>query len=160
MTHDRSLAEPAFPDDDGTAAAALVGAFGDDTAVLAVLGGVRIFVPVVALPADAPANGDNPPQAGGAPSGEMAAVLMTGADGRTGLLVFSSVDAMTAWDPAARPVPVWGHDAARAALDEQASAILLDLGGPSFTVIESADVEHVAAGHRLVATEAGPAWLT
>ncbi len=146
-----SLAEPAFPDDDGTADPRLVAAFGDEARVLSVLGDVRVFVPVVALLGDQPADGDK--------NAEMAAVLMTGADGRTALLAFSSVATMTAWNPDARPVPVRGHDAARAALAEQAGAILLDVGGPTFTVVETADVEHLADRHRLVDTEAGPAWL-
>jgi SseB protein N-terminal domain len=151
VTHRPSLAEPAFPDDDGTVDPALADAFGDDTSVLAVLGDVRVFVPVVALLGDSPAGTDK--------EADMAAVLMTGADGRKALLVFSSVAAMTAWKTDARPVPVWGREAARAALDEDASALLLDLASPSFTVVETADVEHLAAGHRLVSTDAGPAWL-
>lgn len=89
----------------------------------------------------------------------MAAVLMTGADGRQALLTFSSVATMQAWDPHARPVPVWGRDAARAAIDEGASAILLDLGHPHFTVVESDDVQHLAAGHQLVRTPSGTAWI-
>lgn len=147
-----SLAEPAFPDDDGTADSGLLDALGDDVSVLAVLSGVRVFVPVLALLGDAPSETDK--------NADMAAVLMTGADGRTALLVFSSVTTMTAWNADARPVPVIGRDAARAALDEQASAMLLDLGSASFTVVETADVEHLAAGHRLAVTDAGPAWLT
>ena len=87
--------------------------------MLAVLGGVRVFVPVVALLGDVPADGDK--------EADMAAVLMTGADGRQALLAFSSVATMAAWNADARPVPVWGRDAARAALDEDASAVLLDL---------------------------------
>lgn len=152
MTHRPSLAEPSFPDDDGMVDAALAEAFGDETRVLAILGDVRVFVPVVALPDDTPADGDN--------EADMAAVMMTGADGRQALLAFSSVAAMTAWNADARPVPVWGRQAARAALDEGASAVLLDLASPTFTVIETADVEHLAAGHRLVSTQAGPAWVT
>ena len=66
---------------------------------------------------------------------------------------------MASWDPQARPVPVLGRDAARATLDEGAAAILLDLAGPGFTVIETADVEHLAAGHRLTRTDAGAAWV-
>ena len=151
MTHRPSLAEPAFPDDDGTVYPALAEAFGDDARVLAVLGGVRVFVPVVALLGDVPAGTDK--------EADMAAVLMTGADGRNALLAFSSVATMSTWDPEARPVPVWGREAARAALDEGASALLLDLASPTFTVVETADVEHLAAGHRLVSTDAGPAWV-
>ena len=151
MNHRPSLAEPAFPDDDGTAYPELAEALGDDTRVLAVLGDVRVFVPVVALLGDAPAGSDK--------EADMAAVLMTGADGRMALLAFSSVTAMTSWDAEARPVPVWGREAARAALDENASALLLDLASPTFTVVETPDMEHLAAGHRLVSTDAGPAWL-
>ncbi len=148
----RSLAEPAFPGDDGQVYASLAAAFGDDARVLAVLGEVRVFVPVVALLDDVPADD--------AKEADMAAVMLTGADGRQALLAFSSVATMTAWNADARPVPVWGRQAARAALDEGASAVLLDLASPTFTVIETADVEHLAAGHRLVDTDAGTAWLT
>jgi hypothetical protein len=66
----------------------------------------------------------------------MAAVFMTGADGRKGLLTFSSVAALEAWNPLARPVPVWGRAAAQAGRDEGASALLLDLGTEHFTVLE------------------------
>lgn len=152
MSHRPSLAEPAFPDDDGMVDPALAEAFGDETRVLSVLGGVRVFVPVVALLGESPAGTDK--------EADMAAVLMTGVDGRTALLTFSSVAAMAAWNADARPVPVWGREAARAALDEEASALLLDLASPTFTVVETPDVEHLAAGHRLVSTDAGPAWLT
>lgn len=151
MTHRPSLAAPAFPDDDGTVDPALAAAFGDDTQVLAVLGDVRVFVPVIAMLGDAPAGTDK--------EADMAAVLMTGADGRQALLAFSSIATMATWNADARPVPVWGRDAARAVLDEDATAMLLDLASPTFTVVETADVKHLAAGHRLVSTEAGPAWL-
>ena len=56
-------------------------------------------------------------------------------------------------------MPILGRDAARAALDEGAAAILLDLAGPAFTVVETDDVEHLAAGHRLTRTDAGQAWV-
>lgn len=158
--HDRSLAAPAFPDDDGQVAPALASALATepetrDDAVLEVYGGVRVFVPVVAT-----LGAGGRTEAGGDKDADMAAVLMTGADGRQALLTFSSVEAMGRWDAHARPVPVWGRDAARAALDEGASALLLDLAGPGFTVVETEDVQHLAAGHRLVRTDAGTAWLT
>jgi hypothetical protein len=150
--HDRSLASPQFPGDDGTTDAALAVAFGDDVAVLQALPAARVFVPIVPLLGATPTDGDK--------NADMAAVLMTGADGRQALLAFSSVATMATWDPAARPVPVLGKDAALAALDEGASAILLDLATPTFTVVEDADVRHLAAGHRLVRSEAGAAWIT
>lgn len=149
--HDRSLAGPQFPGDDGQVAPPLAAALGDDVAVLQALPDVRVFVPIVALLGESPADGDK--------NADMAAVLMTGADGRQALLAFSSVQTMAAWDPQARPVPILGRDAARATLDEGAAAILLDLASPGFTVVETEDVEHLAAGHRLVVSAAGPAWV-
>ncbi len=151
MSHERDLAAPAFPDDDGAVDPTLATSFGDDIAVLEALGEARVFVPIIPLLGETPADGDK--------NADMAAVLMTGADGRTALLAFSSVQTMVDWDPQARPVPVLGRDAARATLAEEASAVLLDLGSPSFTVIETVDVEHLAAGHVMVRTPVGAAWL-
>ncbi|MET1038815.1 MAG: SseB family protein [Aeromicrobium sp.] len=152
MSHDRSLAAPQFPGDDGTIDPVLAAAFGDDVAVLQALPDVRVFVPIVALLGDVPAEGDK--------NADMAAVLMTGADGRQALLAFSSVAAMAAWDPQARPVPILGKDAAQATLDEGAAAILLDLANPTFTVVETDDVQHLAHGHRLVRSAVGVAWVS
>jgi hypothetical protein len=155
VSHDRTLASPQFPGDDGQVDPRLAEAFGDDVAVLSVLSvlsDVRVFVPIIALLGEIPAEGDK--------NADMAAVLMTGADGRQALLAFSSVATMVAWDPQARPVPILGRDAARAAVDEKASAILLDLANPSFTVVETEDMQHLAAGHHLVRSEAGAAWIS
>jgi hypothetical protein len=127
--HERSLAEPAFPDDDGLIDPRLADALGDDTRVFAVYGEVRVFVPIVAVLGERATDGSDK-------SADMAAVFMTGADGRKALLTFSSVAALEAWNPVARPVPVWGREAAQAALDEGASALLLDLGAEHFTVLE------------------------
>jgi hypothetical protein len=126
--HQRSLAEPAFPDDDGLIDPWLAEALGDDAAVFAVYGEVRVFVPIVAILGELATDGSDK-------SADMAAVFMTGADGRKALLTFSSVAALEAWNPVARPVPVWGREAAQAALDEGASALLLDLGTEHFTVL-------------------------
>ncbi len=152
MSHERDLAAPQFPDDDGLTDAQLAPALGDDIAVLLAVGEARVFVPIIPLLGDVPTDGDK--------NAEMAAVLMTGADGRTALLAFSSVQTMAAWDPEARPVPVLGRDAACATLAEGATALLLDLGSPSFSVIETADVEHLSVGHVVVRTAVGTAWLT
>jgi hypothetical protein len=127
--HQRGLAEPAFPDDDGLIDSRLAEALGDDARVFAVYGEVRVFVPIVATQGDVATDGSDK-------TADMAAVFMTGADGRKALLTFSSVAALVAWNPVARPVPVWGREAAQAALDEGASAVLLDLGAEHFTVLE------------------------
>ena len=128
MTH-RSLGVPTFPDDDGLVDPRLADALGDDEAVHAVYGEVRVFVPIVAVLGELATDGSDK-------SADMAAVFMTGADGRKALLTFSSVAALEAWNPVARPVPVWGREAAQAGLDEGASALLLDLGADHFTVLE------------------------
>jgi hypothetical protein len=135
MTHEpmrsqRSLAEPAFPDDDGLIDASLAAALGDDPRVASVFADVRVFVPIVAVLGELAADGATDKSA------DMAAVLMTGKDGRTALLAFSSVAALEAWNPTARPVPVWGRDAVLAARDEGASAILLDLGSEHFVPLD------------------------
>ena len=127
--HERTLAGPAFPDDDGSIVPRLADAWGDDAAVLAVFPDVRVFVPIVAILGEKATDGSDK-------SADMAAVFMAGADGRKGLLTFSSVAALEAWNPLARPVPVWGREAAQAALDEGGSALLLDLGAEHFTVLE------------------------
>lgn len=150
-----SLAEPAFPNDDGLVDPTLVEVLADSARVLARVGAARVFTPVVAVLLDDPevaaVEGDK--------NSEMAAVFMTGADGRKALLAFTSVAAMSAWNTQARPVSVFGKDAAQAALDDGASAMLLDLGSPSFHVIETDDLMHLAAGHQFVQTPVGSAWI-
>ena len=44
----------------------------------------------------------------------MSVVSMVAQDGRRGLLAFTGIDSLQAWDPSARPVPVTGVDAALA----------------------------------------------
>ncbi|WP_229053765.1 SseB family protein [Aeromicrobium sp. Leaf350] len=164
MSHDRSLAEPAFPGDDGQVDPALRPALGDRDALLALLGKARVFVPIVAVlgerAAEGPGGGAGPRAAEGSDkNADMAAVLMTGADGRQALLAFTSVAAMEAWNPQSRPVPVHGQAAAQSALAEGASAIVLDLGQPHWQVVETDDLQHLAVGDVLARTAAGTAWV-
>ncbi len=93
---ERQLLAPAFPDDTGEvdpALAAALGEFARDPArfpeALAALQDARVLVPVVAVLGEVEID-----QAGLArdKSADMAAVLLTGADGRLALLGFSSTD--------------------------------------------------------------------
>jgi SseB protein N-terminal domain len=128
------------PDDTGAPDAALasaLAAYADDPArepdVLAALSGARLLVPVVAQLGDAETG------AGGLvrdKSSDMAAVLMRGADGRTALLAFTSLETMHRWDPDARPVPVSARVAAQAALQDGAAALLVDVAGPVRYAVE------------------------
>ncbi|KQX05719.1 MULTISPECIES: SseB family protein [unclassified Leifsonia] len=59
-------------------------------------------------------------------SQELAIVTVAGPDGRNVLPVFSSVAAMAAWNPTARPVPADGVRVALAAASEDTELVVLD----------------------------------
>jgi type III secretion system (T3SS) SseB-like protein len=155
----RTLPDPGFAGDDGgvdpAVAAALaaydaairVDAPDPHPATLAVLQHARVLVPVVAL-----LGGVEHDEQGLAhdKTSDMAAVLMQGQDGRTALLAFTGSTSLTRWNPEARPVPVPVRQAAQAALQDQASALVIDLAGPVQFVIEEDDLTSLAQGHRLV----------
>lgn len=73
-------------------------------------------------------------------SSDMAIVCLTATDGRIGLLAFTSVNSLTDWNSQARPIPILGKDAAIAALDEGASAILIDIAGANPVTITLPDL--------------------
>lgn len=98
-----------------------------DRQVLAVLAPSRLLVPVVAVATD---TGEG---AGGLTvdkESEVAMPVMVGKDGRRGVLAFTSVDAVKQWREDARPVPVPAAEACRAAVDEGADALVVDVAGP------------------------------
>ncbi len=173
----RSIPDPGFAGDDGGAdpvvAAALAAYDGPGQAdvssahleALALLQDSRVLVPVVAI-LDEMEHGV-PGEGSGLPrekSSDMAAVLMTGRDGRTALLAFPSTASLDRWGQSyaggePRPVPVPARQAASAALQDQATALLLDVAGPVLFVIEGEDLESLAAGHRLVRLQDQWAWV-
>ncbi|MGA8256781.1 MAG: SseB family protein [Nocardioides sp.] len=160
---DRQLLAPAFPDDTGEADPALadaLAAFGDDPGrfpeALAALQDARVLVPVVAV------LGDVEVDAAGLAhdkSSDMAAVLLTGADGRMALLGFSSTITLAGWDREARPVPVTVRTAATAAVQEGADALVLDVAGPVRLVVEGEHLRALAAGWRLARVDDDVAWV-
>ncbi len=179
----RDLPDPGFAGDDGAADPVLAEALVDyDRAagqgqaeaatrasqeVLARLQDTRLLVPVVAVVTEFEDTNTGPgadDAASGLPrekTSDMAAVLMTGRDGRTALLAFTGTAAMDRWDPAARPVPVPARQAARAAIQDEASALLLDVAGPAMFVVQGEDLTSLAAGHRLTRLDADRwAWVT
>jgi len=134
------LAGRGAPDDDGAAdptLAAALAAYADDEVwepeVLAALAEARLLVPVVAELGESEAGPDGLVRD---KSSDMAAVLMRGADGRTALLAFTSLETMQRWDPDARPVPVSAQVAGQAALQDGAAALLIDVAGPVRFVAE------------------------
>jgi hypothetical protein len=163
----RGLPDPGFAGDEGAADEALASALAayDEQPdvrerwldVLALLQDGRVLVPVVAE-----AVGDDPTDTGGSGEGltDMAAVLMRSRSGRTALLAFTGLATMSGWDPAARPVPVAVPDAARAALQNGAEALVVDVAGPVLFAVEGEDLRSLAAGERLTRVgAAGWGWV-
>ncbi len=113
--------------------------------VLAALGAARLLVPLVS---DRGAEGLGPHGRRVDKTQELALVTVAGPDGRSVLPVFSSVDAMRAWNPAARPIPVTAPRAALAAAADGAGAMVLDPGSPTEFAVRRTAFEAVAIGSR------------
>ena len=118
--------------------------------------GARLLVPVVAVLGEAEVDG-----AGLAhdKSSDMAAVLLTGADGRLALLAFTGTEAMRRWNPEARPVPVAAGLAAQAAVQEGAAALVVDVAGPVRFVVEAEDLQGLASGWTPARVGGRAAWI-
>ena len=153
---ERTLAPSPFPGDDGLADAAARRALaaavrepGSTTYLRAVatLCTARVLVPVVATATRAGTT------AGGLTSdkeADMSVVMLQISDGRRALLCFTGLDALQAWRPDARPVPVTLDLAARTAVAERVGTVLVDVAGPHPLVVDGAVLDALAAGHRLV----------
>lgn len=160
----RRLQGSAYVDDDGTADGALAEALTAYDAgeasypeVLAALAPARLLVPVVAVLGEVEVGEDGLARD---KSSDMAAVLLTGADGRLALLAFTDLGALAAWDPQARPVPVAAHLAAATAVQEGAHALVVDVAGPHTFVLADDDLHRVASGWTPVRLDDGDwAWL-
>lgn len=158
----RTIPDPGFAGDDGSAPDVLVAALGvyrEDSdggylPALAALAQARLLVPVVALLGEVNDDGTEK-------TSDMAAVLMEHPDGRRALLAFTSTQALTAWHPDGRPVPVSAATAALSAAQEKADALLVDVGGPVQLLVEGDDLSALARGWSLVRLdEGGWGWLT
>lgn len=160
----RALPDPGFAGDDGAPDDALVAALAEYdrdpsrgwTAALAVLQGARVLVPVVAVLGEV--EHDEQGLARDKTS-DMATVLLRGRDGRSALLAFSGLEALQRWRPDARPVPVRAVDAARAAVQEGADALVVDVAGPVVFPVEGESLRAIADGFELRAVGGRPAWV-
>lgn len=124
--------------DDGRAdprlAAALAASDGSPTTraeVLAALAGARVFVPVRATSTREEVSATTGLRQES--SAEMQLVLLQGSRG-TALPAFPDGHEVQRWQPQARPVPLSGPQACRSALDQGASALLLDPTGAACAV--------------------------
>ena len=139
---------PGFSGDDGSAAPGLLAALatGDADTAQAALLGARVLAPLVAVLEER--DGDREK------SSAMAVVTVQRADGARALPVFTSTAALEAWNADARPTPVLGPLAARAALSEGCDALVVDPGQPHRSVVQGPWLLALAEGRpRLPAAE-------
>lgn len=142
---------PRFRDDDGSAdpaAAAALSAFaaaqGSEHDTLTALARTRLLVPVVAVLSDE--DGQEPgPAAGGEKNSEMAMPTLVGQDGRAAIPVFTGMDALTRWQPEARPVPAEAVQVWQAAVQDSC-AVIVDVAGPVPLAVEGARLAALAQG--------------
>ena len=160
----RSLPDPGFAGDDGAARPDVVEALTSyaaapdarHAATLAVLQHARLLVPVVAVLGEVEVDEQGLARD---KTSDMAAVLMRGRDGRTALLAFSGTETLQRWNPQARPVPVSASDAARAARQDGADALVVDVAGPVLFVVEGDDLTALAEGWTLTGVSDRYAWV-
>ncbi len=164
MTGPRAIPDPGFAGDDGSAdirVSEALEAYGNGRgsagAVLAALSGSRLLIPVVAVLDEAETGVGGLRQE---KSSHMATVTIEGRDGRRALLAFTCTDSLARWRPDARPVPAALAVAARAALDDGAEAIAVDIAGPEPFSVEGASLRAFAAGRSVVRAPDGTyAWV-
>lgn len=109
----------------------------------------RLLMPIVAAGDDG-GDAPNPDR-----HAELAAVSVVNAAGERALLAFTGLDALLAWDAAARPVPCTLDDLAATVAEAGSSALLLDIAGPVPFTIEGDILASLAVGQRLVEFDDG-----
>ncbi|MFT4217789.1 MAG: SseB family protein [Micropruina sp.] len=145
------------PDADVRTALATASGSGDPETYLtavAALCGARLLLPIVA---DGDESGAGPDPRRHA---EMSAVMMTSASGASGVLAFTGMDALRAFDPMARPVLCTLDEVAATAVEAGADAIVVDVAGPHLLTIEGELVRPLATGNRLMKLSDGWGWLS
>ncbi|MFP7760106.1 SseB family protein [Marisediminicola sp. LYQ85] len=143
-----------FGGDDGSASPELVAALsafrrgetGEDVVVDAIRA-ARLLAPLVATLGES-GSGEHGLLVD--KSAELAIVTVAGPDGRRVLPIFTSVSAMAAWNPAARPVPVSADRACLAAASDGTELMVLD---------PTSDTEFVVRRPALRAIAEGAAWI-
>ena len=103
----------------------------DDLTLMRAVEASRFVVPVVAEPTEVDTTGEQVVEK----QVDMAAVTLVAPDGQRALPVFTSTDALAAWDPTARPVPVTPARAGQAAVSEGCDVIVVDVAGPATRVL-------------------------
>ena len=142
----------AFDHDDGTADPAWAAVLGrlaagqaDEAEVVRTLSRMRVFAAVVPTVAET-AEHEHPGQdhdhdhehgetLHGDKAADVALVSLQSRDGRRALPVFTSVPALTSWNPQARPVAAWMPRACLSAVDEGNELLVVDPGAETTFVV-------------------------
>lgn len=111
--------------------------------VVAALHTERLLVPLIAEAGD---EGIGPYGQQVDKTQELSIVTVAGPDGRSVLPAFTSVDAMRAWNPDARPIPIQASRIALAAAAEGTPLIVVDPGSDTQTVVRSPAFRALATG--------------
>lgn len=152
----RELTGTGFDGDTGEADAALASALahpGDETSLMAALSGARLLVPIVAEPVSLEESGGLVAEK----QTDMAAVTLVAPDGQRALPVFTSLQSLTGWDAAARPVPVTAARAAQAAVSERCDVMVIDVAGPATVTLRPSMVWALAQQRDWVPAHEDPA---
>ncbi|MBK8469750.1 MAG: SseB family protein [Candidatus Phosphoribacter sp.] len=160
----RALPSSGFEDDTGSGdlalreAAAAVAAYPSSAGerdLLAKVAAARWLVPIVAMARDTTI------EQGMRVDGhaEMAFASLTAPDGQQAVPIFSGVDTLAGWDPAARPVPVTAAQAAQSAVGEGCDTLLLDLGSAHALALRPSMVWALAMGHEWLPAHEDPVVL-
>ena len=166
----RLLESTGFDGDDGSADPALAAALTayqrgeqDRYTLYSLLAGKRVLAPIVAVLGESEEAGTS--AAGVAlkrdKDSDMALVTLLAADGAKAVPVFTSTERLAAWGsgagyPEARPVPISIELAAAASLQEQADALLLDLGSVEQFELSGSALRAFAAGRVPLAPDNDP----
>ncbi|MEV7596170.1 SseB family protein [Kitasatospora sp. NPDC089797] len=148
----KSIPNPGFSDDDGTADPALTAAlarWSQDRAVepdvLAALAPTRLMVPIVAVlgEVEVDEHGHKHDK-----TSDMAVPVLEAPDGRRALPAFTSLEALARWRADARPAPTAAPQAAMVAFSERADTLLIDPAGPVTFLLTGARLRALAENRR------------
>jgi hypothetical protein len=132
---DTGGADPAL----AAALAAYAAGAATEHAVLTAVAASRLLVPVVAVLAEAGADGTEKET-------EMALPTLIGNDGRKAVIAFTGTETVRRWRADARPVPVPAPRLWPAVAAERADAVVIDVAGPVPLVVEGARLRALASG--------------
>jgi hypothetical protein len=130
----------------GEARRRLLAGESDEPGFVNALAGQRLFAPVIATGHGDARHGDK--------EADISLVTLAAADGRSAMPAFTSVEALTAWHPEARPVAAEAERVMLAALAEGAQLVVLDPGSS-----ENAGVTFVVRRPAVEALARGESWI-